>query len=291
MFVSVRVNRFLALFLIFCAAVAAVAGFCEASATTMGRPDETAQGIQLPIIMYHSLLKEKKRQGKYVVSPDLFESDLRYLQAKGYHEVYVKDLLDYVEAGVPLPSKPVMLTFDDGYYNNYLYAYPLLKKYDAKIVISPVGYYTNVLSKSDADHANYSYLTWDEINEMMASGLVEFQNHTYNLHADHGRLGVQKLQSETSLKYESLLRADLGRMQMEMTVHTGRAPTAFVYPFGIISKESVPVIKSLGFRASMTCESRVNTITADPECLFGLGRYLRPSGTSSEAFFSRIGIK
>ena len=72
-----------------------------------------------------------------MLSPAQFESDLKYLKENGYHTVVVQDLIDYVEKGVPLPEKPVMLTFDDGYYNNYYYAFPLLEEYDAKIVISP----------------------------------------------------------------------------------------------------------------------------------------------------------
>ena len=63
--------------------------------------------------MYHGLLKEEARQGKYVLSPAQFESDLKYLKENGYHTVVVQDLIDYVEKGVPLPEKPVMLTFDD----------------------------------------------------------------------------------------------------------------------------------------------------------------------------------
>ena len=104
------------------------------------------EGCELPIIMYHGLLKEEARQGKYVLSPAQFESDLKYLKENGYHTVVVQDLIDYVEKGVPLPEKPVMLTFDDGYYNNYYYAFPLLEEYDAKIVISPICRYTDEYS-------------------------------------------------------------------------------------------------------------------------------------------------
>ena len=98
--------------------------------------------IILPIIMYHSLLKDEKYQGKYVLSPDLFESDLKYLEQNGYTTIVIQDLIDYFDKGTPLPEKPIMLTFDDGYYNNYLYAYPLLKKYNSKAVISINGFYT-----------------------------------------------------------------------------------------------------------------------------------------------------
>ena len=74
--------------------------------------------VTLPIIMYHSILKDDARQGKYVVSPEVLARDLDALEARGCETVTVRDLIAYTRDGAPLPAKPVMLTFDDGYYNN-----------------------------------------------------------------------------------------------------------------------------------------------------------------------------
>lgn len=82
--------------------------------------------VKLPVIMYHSLLKDEKLQNDYTVSPTLFENDLKYLAENGYTTVVVKDLTDYVYGKKSLSEKCIMLTFDDGYYNNYYYALPLL---------------------------------------------------------------------------------------------------------------------------------------------------------------------
>ena len=61
------------------------------------------------------------------------------------------DVIDFVLNGTPLPEKPVMLTFDDGYYNDYVYAYPLLKKYNSKMVFSPIGRYVDPVSYTHLD--------------------------------------------------------------------------------------------------------------------------------------------
>ncbi len=288
MFFTFRVNRKLTLLFI---AAAMITLIVCCGAANPAKATNVKNGMKLPIIMYHSMLKDSKYQGKYVISPDTFENDLIYLQRNGYTTIVMQDLLDYVNKKKPLPSKPILLTFDDGYYNNYLYAYPIVKKYNVKIVISPIGYYTDLFTKSDSDHPNYSHCTWDQINEMMASGLVEFQNHTYNLHSNKGgRLGAKKLKSESTATYMAMLSADLGKMQQKMKDNTGYTPTTFVYPFGAISSASIPVVKSLGFEASLTCVSKMNYITTDAECLYELGRYLRPAGTSSEKYFIGIGL-
>ena len=287
MFVSFRVNRVV---LSVCAAAVSLAAVLVAVNASAAYTAAPAGGVRLPVVMYHSMLKEQKRLGKYVVSPDTFESDLRYLQVHGYRTVTVQDLSDYVHTQRPLPEKPVMLTFDDGYYNNYTYAYPLAKKYGAKLVIAPVGYYTDLFSKQDADHPNYSHLTWDEISEMMSSGLVEFQNHSYNLHGTAGRLGAQKLRWESTAVYAALLRSDVGKMQQKMRENTGCSPIAFVYPYGASSKESDSILKQMGFQATFLCTEKINVITKDPGCLYSLGRFLRPSGISSEAYFRKIGL-
>lgn len=247
------------------------------------------EGICVPAVMYHGMLKDASKQGKYVISPETFEKDLQYLKANGYTAVGVNDLLDYVDGKGNLPEKPILLTFDDGYYNNYLYAYPLAKQYEMKIILSPIGYYTDLYSEKDADHPNYSHVTWDEVREMLESGVVEIQNHTYNLHASNGkRLGAKRLKGEDEAAYQKMLRQDLQTMQDKMTENTGITPTAFVFPFGAISDSALPVVRQMGFRCYVTCESRMNRITRDPECLFGLGRTLRPPGTTSEAFFQKL---
>ena len=287
MFATFRINRAV---LFICAAVimsAAVFQVVNASAVHTAVP---ADGVRLPIIMYHSMLKEQKRLGKYVVSPVTFEGDLQYLREHGYRTVTVQDLADYVHTRRPLPEKPVMLTFDDGYYNNYTYAYPLAKKYGAKLVIAPVGYYTDLFSQQDADHPNYSHLTWGEISEMMSSGLVEFQNHSYNLHGTAGRLGAKKLRWESQEAYTALLWNDVGKMQKEMKENTGYSPIAFVYPYGASSKESDPILKQMGFQATFLCTEKINIITKDPTCLYSLGRFLRPSGICSRTYFQKIGL-
>ncbi len=72
----------------------------------------------VPVILYHSVLEPGEAVGRYVVSPAALEGDLRCLAERGCRAVVVRDLLAYVYSGVPLPEKPVVLTFDDGFRNN-----------------------------------------------------------------------------------------------------------------------------------------------------------------------------
>lgn len=248
---------------------------------------ELEDGIRVPIIMYHAILKEESRQSTYVISPQLLENDLKYLTENGYTSIVVQDLIDYVDNGTPLPEKPIMLTFDDGYYNNYLYAYPLMQKYGMKMVLSPIGYATDQYTKTGERHELYSHVTWNNIKEMIQSGAVEIQNHSYSLHGDQksSRLGAKKKKGESAEQYASMLKQDLSKMQNEFKEKAEWTPTAFFYPFGIVSKESLPVVRELGFRASFTCEERMNYVTRDPESLYLMGRYLRPHKTDSASYF------
>lgn len=291
MYKTIRIRKALAGALAAVMAVAASGGVAlGVIAAVQADADVNAEEkIDLPIIMYHGLLKEEKRQGAYVISPSQFEQDLRYLQENGYTTVVVADLIAYVQDGKPLPVKPVMLTFDDGFYNNYVYAFPLLKQYNCKMVLSPIGRYTDEYTQNKDTNPNYAHCNWEVIREMMASGLVEFQNHSYNLHSiDHGRKGAKKKTVESLVDYRTLLVEDVMKMQNRMHEETDYTPTAFTYPFGAVSSESLPILKELGFQATLICESHINAITRDPECLYGLGRYRRPAKTSSEAFFKKI---
>ena len=239
------------------------------------------------ILKYHSLLKDPARPGKYVVSPDLFESDLKYLKEHGYSFVGIQELIDFVYSGAPLPKKSVVITFDDGYYNNYLYAYPLLEKYDAKMVISVIGKYTD-LYDGEKPNAYYSHVTWDMINEMLASGRVEIGNHTYSMHTNGERRGSKKIKGETDEHYSKILTEDIGKLQAEMFEHTGTYPSVYTYPFGAISNASFGIIADMGFLASLSCAEKPSTVTrGKPESLRCLGRFLRPTKISSADFFEK----
>lgn len=253
--------------------------------------------LAVPILMYHGLLKDTSMQNKFVISPTRFEDDLKYLQSKGYETITMTQLIDFVKKGKALPKKPIVISFDDGYYNNFLYAYPLLKQYDEKAVISIIGKCTDDFSLKDADHATYSHVTWDEINEMISSGHVEIQNHTYNMHTyDKGRKGSAQNPGESVEVYKSALDEDVGLLQQRMLQETGWVPNTFAYPFGYMSDGSTNLLKSMGFEATLSCTEGINYFPLDKtkrteDSLFVLKRILRPPNMSSADFFTKHNIQ
>ena len=249
----------------------------------------TESSVKLPIIMYHSISKDTKQQGQYVIDPQKLENDLNTLKEKGYTAITVQELIDYIENDKKLPAKPIMLTFDDGYYNNYLYAYPLLKELKCKAVISPIAYYSEQYSKTtETLSASYSHCTWKQLEEMHKSGYVELQNHSYNLHGQNDRLGIQQKKGETSDSYRELIVKDLSTAQDMFKSNLNYTPTAFVYPFGIMSDTSEKIIKDMSFKCSLICEERVNIITKSKDSLYMLGRFLRTNDMTSDELFAKF---
>ena len=116
--------------------------------------------VYLPIIMYHGLSENSKKQGRYVISPTVLEEDLKYIKENGYTTVVMQDVIDFVHKGKELPKKPVMLTFDDGNYNNYVFAYPLMQKYDCKMVISPIGEAVDRYTQNGNCQVEYATCHW-----------------------------------------------------------------------------------------------------------------------------------
>ena len=155
--------------------------------------------VRVPILMYHSILRDSARQGKYVISPAVLAADLDALQEKGYTAVTVSDLLAYVQDGADLPEKPVMITFDDGYYNNYIYAYPLLKQRGMKAVVSIIGSQTALFTDNGEENAYWSHLRLDRLREMQ--DVFEVQNHSWNLHEYGVRRGCLRRRDESEETY------------------------------------------------------------------------------------------
>ena len=253
---------------------------------TVSADTESEPGVRLPIIMYHSILKDPAKTGKYVITPKRLEEDLLSLRGNGYETVVVADLIAYVESGVPLPEKPVMITLDDGYLNNLTYLLPLLETYDMRAVISVIGKYSELYSDTPDPNPSYAHLTWADIRTLAESGRVEIQNHSYNMHRQESRRGASRRKGETLEAYTQALTDDVTHLQTLLETQCGLTPTAFVYPYGQLSKGADEILKSLGFQCTMSCEERVNTVTRAEASLFCLGRFNR-AGTLSTAEFMR----
>lgn len=266
------------------AVIIASFGFIKFQSRNEALPSSSESSVDsacVPVIMYHNIMKENKKNSRFIITDKQFEEDLKYLKENGYETIVMQDLINYVYNDTPLPEKPIMLTFDDGYYNNYVYAYPMLKNYGFKGVLSIIGYYTDMYTENGEQNENYSHVTWKDVNEMLNSGVFEFQNHSYNLHTlNNGRNGSKKKKGESKEAYKKTLTEDLTTLQNEFTKHTGKSLTTYTYPFGSVSNDSFDIIKEIGFKGSFSCESGVNTITKNPDCLYMLKRTIRTPSIS-----------
>ena len=244
--------------------------------------------VELPIIMYHLVTDRPKYIGKYGVTPKELESDFIYLQENGYTTVVMKDLINFVERGEQLPKKPIMLTFDDGNYSDYSYVFPLLQKYEMKAVVAIIGDATDRYTNDAHDNpkAKYPNMTWPQIVELHESGFVEIQSHGYNV---HGRGGSGNKKGESADAYHIRLTNDLQKLQDACEAHLGRIPNTFIYPLGVVGKDSRRIIEDLGMVASLGCEEGINILRqGDRDCLFKMRRYNRPSGKSVESILARV---
>jgi len=260
---------------------------------TKSEPEVETEPVRLPVLMYHHMLKEPKRWGDYVISPQQFEKDLCTIKAQGYTAVSCQQIIDFYEQGTPLPEKPILITFDDGYESLYEYAYSLLQKYKMKAEVNIIGKYTDLYSGDVIKDVSYSHANWDQLHEMLDSGLLEIGNHTYELHSNKQgeRKGVKQLNGESDEDYRKLLETDIGSLNQEMAKELSIVPTVFAYPFGAYSEGTDAILKELGFKIVLTCEEKVNVLDRSgyqEGDLIRLMRFNRASKYSSEEIFAKF---
>jgi len=232
------------------------------------------KGVPLTILMYHEISDRKVTD--YVLSPSILENDLKWLKQNGYTGIFMQELIDHVKLGTPLPAKPVIITFDDGSRTDYTKAFPILKKYNTKAVISVVGRYTDrAYDESGNENGIYTNsLTFAHMKEMLNSGLIEIQNHTYDLHSLTCRKGLKNLENENIASYKKLLTDDLTKLDNRLNEMLGIKPTTVTFPYGAYSKHTLQIVKELGYSAALTCNEGINYINANTN-LYLLKRYNR----------------
>lgn len=242
----------------------------------------------LPIYMYHQVLKNGKSD--YIVTPDLFERDLAELKNRGYTSVLPSDVIAFSEGRADLPKKPVLITFDDGHYNNVYYCEEILQRYNFKAVINIIGQFSDY-STTSGDHSNpaYSHLTWEQIKETAQKGVFEFGNHTFNMHNYKPRHGIKQRDGETSAAYSKAVKADIAKLQDYFIKKSGICPSTFAYPFGLYNDLSEKTLVESGFKMIYTCCHQQNLITKGrPNQLYRLCRFNRSPKLSSKDFLDKV---
>ncbi len=242
------------------------------------------ESVEVPIVMYHHVLKNEKRWSNYVISPDEFESDLKYLQAQGYKTITMTELIDYAENGTELPEKPIILTFDDGQLSFCEYICPLLEEYGEKAVLSVIGSCVDLYEENGDRTVDYACINWDDAVRITESGYAEIQNHSYDMHKEAGRKGASKKWGESLEEYRKAIFEDVGGLQEKILEKTGVKPNTFTYPFGAISAESDGIMRELGIKATLSCASGINIVRyGELDGLYSLKRLTRFHKVSLES--------
>lgn len=211
--------------------------------------------VPLPILMYHHITTDPSATNSITITDERFRLDMEFLQQFGYTALLPADVIQIQDKKQSAPTKPVMITFDDGYLSNYQYAYPILRDTDMKAVIAVIG--SNIVTE---DKENRLFLTWQELREMQESGIIEVGSHTYNLHnpqykgaiAPDGVNGVKRQNGELQAAYEERVGNDLKISIQQITENTGQTPmNYFAFPYGEGDRWIQPLLEENGVRMSV----------------------------------------
>ena len=244
--------------------------------------------ICLPIVMYHHISNNPQRLGRYTVTPDEFERDLQYLKSHGYETISSRQLDGWLAGRETLPEKPVMITFDDGHESTAVYACSLLEQYGMCGIVSVIGSVTTRYTEDPDHHLGYSHMSWEAVAALDSGSVMEVQCHTYDMHKITPRRGCDKMTGESADHYKKAFLEDIGTFQDLFAQYTGHKCTVLALPFGSYSKETLDISREMGFHMVLTCTEKVNRLFInDAGKMPVLGRFNRPHGVSSEAFFAK----
>ena len=183
----------------------------------------------VPVLNYHQI-NDRDHNALTLSTPE-FEAQMKYLAENGYHTITPAELADHLENGTALPEKPILLTFDDGYIDNYKNAYPILLKYGLKGSIYIITDYLDVYP---------NYLTWAISKEMQDSGTIDIECHTMT------HVALSSLDSAEELQHEAV------DSKKAIEAHLQKRVTSIAYPCGAYNDEVQRVVKDAGYRTAFT---------------------------------------
>ena len=190
--------------------------------------------LQIPVLMYHRITNEPlPGLQDYAVSPQAFERQMRYLRRRGFHGLRLQEFIEARSRGLPLPGRPVLITFDDAYVDLAETAGPILARYDfGATVFVPTAHVGETAAWDDSGHGAARLLDWGQIRQLAQAGL-DFASHAHRHHP------AVYLDSQT-------LRQDMAASQRLLHQHLGQVCPVVAPPYGIVDDRVRQVLRAEG---------------------------------------------
>lgn len=202
---------------------------------------------EMPVIMYHRVIKDESEKGVHgtYVTVEQFEEQMKYLKKKGYETVTFKDMLNNrYKQRFDKDKKWIMLTFDDGYKDNYENAFPILKKYQFKgiiYILDGIEYNKWDVDNPGNPERKFTLMNQDELLEMQNYG-IEFGGHT-STHPRLAELSIEQVKSEIINSKSNIEKI------------VGRELLSFAYPYGSLNEEVKRIPQETGYKFAVATDS------------------------------------
>lgn len=256
----------------------------------------------LLVLSYHDIRDDVAPKGdpdRYAVSTQNFAAQLDWLSGHGYQPVSLDDVIAAAHGERALPDKPVLLTFDDGLRSVYTHAFPLLRAYGYPALVAVVTGWVDLPAGRRVDYGHRpftrdDFLTWEQLREMQASGLVEVASHTHDMHrgvranpqGNSTPAAITRVYDPAARRYEdeasylARIRSDLTASRETIQRELNAPVRAVVWPYAAYNSRTNRIAGELGMSVTFDLEGRTNNDlqrapASNPgELLHGLARLL-----------------
>lgn len=193
-----------------------------------------SETVRVPILIYHHIgplhPTATPNLKSFSIDTEMFEKQLAYLQSKGYNTISFEQLGNNLTWNAALPKKPVILSFDDGWENQYIYALPLLQKYG----------FTATFFVPTANIGHHHILNWDEIKKIDRAGMV---------------IGAHSITHPFLNKItEDEAKKEIVESKQTIEKNLGKTVYDFAYPYGQYNDRVIQMVKEAGYRTARTTD-------------------------------------
>lgn len=230
-----------------------------------------AKELRLPVLMYHNINDEYESHSTNVeMSSQDFINQMTALKENGYTAILFEDYINYLNGSKNLPDKPILITFDDGYLNNYTVAFPILKEMGLKATIFIVT------GRMGVDGVvTYPHFTWEQAKTMVDSGVIDIQSHTH-YHSELINLSKNDLILELR-KSKYLIEKNLGTKV-----------NVLAYPYGFSSVIVRNEARIAGYDVCVEINDKITKVNSEDSDPYKLCRITAYGGVSGEKLIKTI---